>query len=374
MIRWVITLGSLVAVAGCVSHTEQFYRGGTSPVATPHVAARLLMVGDAGHSTSDSSVLRALTQRASVDPERTLVVFLGDNIYPAGLPAAEANDYATAAAHLRAQIDAVRASGARGVFVPGNHDWDNSGPDGLNAVKRQAKFIREHGAGKLRTLPSEGEPGPVCEEFAGLRLVFLDTQWWLHAYAKTHADDPDYGTTILTRLDLCLKTSGDRKTVVFAHHPLQTRGPHGGFATWQDHLFPLTRLDERLYFPFPGLGSAYVWARDHGASNQDLTGSKNVHMGQMLERVLQRSEPLLFAAGHEHNLQVSQGLHGSRFHVVSGSGSGLSDVGDGPETLFAQAAPGFVELEVTQAGRAVATVHSQNGTAEVRPVWRYVLE
>jgi hypothetical protein len=374
VIRRLALLFTLLSLTGCWSQTEIFYRGGTSPVASPHVGTRLLLVGDAGHSTPESPVLLALRARASVTPERTLVAFLGDNIYPAGLPSPESTSYAAAASHLSAQIDAVRTSGARAVFVPGNHDWDNSGPDGLQALRRQTAFVDHHSAGAMRLIPTNGEPGPVCESFGDLYLVFLDTQWWLHTHERSHGANADYEQAILSRLRRCLTAGAGRKVVVLAHHPLQTEGPHGGFANWRDYLFPLTRWAEWFYLPLPVLGSAYVLARQLGVTNQDLAGAKNAHMVAQLEGILRQAPPLIFAAGHEHTLQVANGNRGSRFHVVSGSGSELSDVGEGPDTLFAQSSPGFIELEFTEAGRVIATVHSQNGEENVHPVWRYVLQ
>ncbi len=298
MIRWFAACSGVVLFTSCVSHTDMYYSGGTRPVTTPHVSTRLLLVGDAGHSTADSPVLRALTQRASLAPAVTLVVYLGDNIYPSGLPAPESTAYPTAAAHLSAQIDAVRASGANAVFVPGNHDWDNSGAEGLEAIQRQAAFVSERSDNTFRMVPSGGEPGPVCEDFVDLRLVFLDTQWWLHEHEKPHSQDAKGEARILEELGHCVSDTHGREVVVMAHHPLQTHGPHGGFATWQDHLFPLTRLVKWLYVPFPVLGSGYVLARALGVTNQDLAGAKNAHMVAQLVATLSAAEPLLFAAGH----------------------------------------------------------------------------
>src|SRR5690606_13297749 len=79
--------GVLLALASC-GYRAPYRIGGTSPTTHSHVAHRLLLIGDAGYSRSDSKVLAALKQRSMASPELTTVVFLGDNIYPAGLPEA----------------------------------------------------------------------------------------------------------------------------------------------------------------------------------------------------------------------------------------------------------------------------------------------
>ncbi len=368
MCLW-LALVSLVW-AGCAPPGP--YRvGGTAPVVHSHVAYRLLLIGDAGYSDSDSKVLAALKERAEANPEITTVAFLGDNIYPAGMPSERAASRPLAEARLLAQIDAVLGTGAETIFLPGNHDWDNSGPDGWQAIQRQQDFIEKESDGLFRLLPKGGDPGPVCEDKPGARLIMLDTQWWLHRHARPVSSE----ARVLERLDSCLSTAGDRVVVVLAHHPLQTYGLHGGEATLQDHLFPLSRLRPWLWAPLPGLGSAYVWARRSGASNQDMSGSRNQHMVLQLQGVLSKHEPLLYAAGHDHNLQVLRGNRGSQFTVVSGSGSLTTDVGSGEETLFAHEALGFIEIEFTHARRVLLTVHSVQGKqSSIGPLWRFVLE
>src|SRR5262249_18753666 len=117
---------------------------------------RLLLIGDAGDPNPDGEPgLQALAQQVNRIPERTTVVFLGDNIYERGMPlptepidpaTEEALETATEVARviisdvfqtrqeaeriINAQVDVVRGTGARAIFVPGNHDWDQFQPFG----------------------------------------------------------------------------------------------------------------------------------------------------------------------------------------------------------------------------------------------------
>ncbi len=316
---------------------------------------RLLLVGDGGFAEPGSPVAAALAARASEYPENTSVLFLGDNIYPAGLPPLAHEERAEAERHLLAQIEPLRGIDVEVIFVPGNHDWDNSGADGLAALLRQEQFLIEHGTPRTRMIPSGGQPGPVCLDRASLRLVVLDTQWWLHEYERPS----DVGEQeVLSGLRGCLESADGRQVVVAAHHPLITHGPHGGFIDWTDHVFPLTRLHPWAYVPLPIIGSLYPLVRSNGVSPQDMKHEKNVALVNTLVEELREARPLLYAAGHDHSLQVQEMSAGPRFHVVSGGGSRPSTVTHDDSTLFAVAQLGFMELDFDAAGRALLKIHT----------------
>jgi hypothetical protein len=99
---------------------------GASPDAT------LLLVGDAGAPRTPEPLLDALAREATeavaaLGRERVSIAFLGDNVYPHGLRAPDHPDRARDEARLLSQLAVVHGSGARGWFVPGNHDWENGG-------------------------------------------------------------------------------------------------------------------------------------------------------------------------------------------------------------------------------------------------------
>ena len=57
------------------------------PAATPaDVESTLFLIGDAGAPSEDEPVLAALEQMVRATPEPKYLVYLGDNIYPRGLP------------------------------------------------------------------------------------------------------------------------------------------------------------------------------------------------------------------------------------------------------------------------------------------------
>lgn len=298
---------------------------GASPTPDPGLDTALLLIGDAGApDPKGEAVLRALSASASQDSARTLVLFLGDNLYPRGMPAPEDRARTEAERRLGAQLDAVRIAGLRAIFVPGNHDWAAEGADGWNAVQRAGAFVREHGPESARMLPEGGCPGPdVVDLGRRVRLVLLDTQWFLHAHEKprdpTSSCPADSADEVVSALRAALQGAGGREVVVAAHHPLASGGPHGGRFSLRQHVFPLTDWKGWLWLPLPGLGSTYPAARKAGLSPQDLSSEANEHMRAVLHSAFEGRTPIAFASGHDHSLQVIA-ADSPRYLLVSGAG------------------------------------------------------
>jgi hypothetical protein len=331
------------------------------PAATPpplaDVESSVFLIGDAGVPAASDPVLTELTKQAARDPARSLIAFLGDNIYPRGMPAPRAPGRQDAERRLRAQIEAARASGAPAIFVPGNHDWADRG-SGWEGIRRQGAFVAEHGGGRITMEPPGGCPGPVVRDLGErLRVVAVDTEWWLYRGAKpvdpTSSCPADSEQEVLEALGNAIRSAGDRRVVVVAHHPLASGGTHGGNFTWSDHLFPLRARHPWLWIPLPGVGSGYPMARQRGVSNQDMSGTLNRKMREALAGVFTKHPPLVYAAGHEHNLQVLKGKD-TPYLLVSGAGAfgHLTRVHDTRATLFARTASGFMRIDVDKDGEA----------------------
>src|SRR5438067_698871 len=147
----ILAVCAAAAVAGCVHDTIRLAPSPEPVVALDTTAIRqtLLFMGDAGEAHAGDPSLRALRAAADERPERTTILFLGDNVYDDGLPDSTARDFAAKAAVLRAQVEA--SGRARVVFLPGNHDWNRqdkvrSWTAGPPTLGREARFVaREAG-------------------------------------------------------------------------------------------------------------------------------------------------------------------------------------------------------------------------------------
>ena len=347
-----------------------------SPTEPGDIEHTVFLIGDAGHLRPDEPVFDALAPLAPADSTRGTLVFLGDNIYPAGLPPEGHPDRKEAEDVLEQQLELARRTRLRTIFIPGNHDWARHRPEGWDAVRRQAAYITAHGSNAVMR-PADGCPGPEIED-AGtvLRLIALDTQWWLHAGPRPgegSACGARNGSEVVAQLGAAITSSNGRHVVVLGHHPLATGGEHGGHFRTRDHLFPLRSVASWLWLPLPGIGSLYPAARANGYSPQDLSSPINRVMREALARGMEQQRPLVYASGHEHNLQVIRG-NTARWLLVSGSG--VSDhqswVTWSDSTAFAVEAAGFMRLDVMQGGRVrlgVIAVASNGAAREVFSRW-----
>jgi hypothetical protein len=338
---------------------------GASSVAAPRPepkqseppAFSLFLIGDAGKpAPGGEPVLVSLRRDVALAGTRAAVAFLGDNVYPAGLPAPGTNDRAEMERRLDAQLDAVRGSGARVVLIPGNHDWQKGGKDGWEAVKRQERYVEERGGPGVSFVPDGGCPGPVVIDVSDrLRLLALDTQWWLQSQARPQGPSSgcEAGTEgeVIAGLREALAGAGSREVVVIAHHPLVSGGPHGGHFTLRQHLFPLTDAKHGLWLPLPLVGSLYPVARGAGVSPQDQTSGEYRHMRESLAGALRERPPLAWASGHEHVLQVIESPEWGRV-LLSGAGyfGHASPVGEVPGSLYRASRAGYLRLDLLSDG------------------------
>ena len=266
------------------------------------IETTLFLIGDAGEPDprNNAFVLDSMKRQAAEAPGRAVIVFLGDNVYPNGVPVDSSLTWPDARRRLETQVNSVPA-GARGIFLPGNHDWQESGAYGLYAVRLQERMIASLAAGRdIRMLPGNGCPGPVAFEAGRLRFIALDTQWWLHDFivrdAQSKCNTTVGGVTLALR-ELVKTTPDGHVTIVAGHHPLMTGGEHGGYCG--------------LTGPF----------RRFGGYSQDILSSLNRTMRDSLESAFKGKPPLIYAAGHDHNLQVMKGAPNAQYLVVSGAGS-----------------------------------------------------
>lgn len=284
------------AVSSCTPHLR------IEEVPPAQIETTLFLIGDAGEPNPRQSeaALDSLTVQASAAPGRSIIVFLGDNVYPNGIPEEGRAEWADARRRLEAQVNAV-PMGTRAIFIPGNHDWAGMHAFGLYSVRLQEQMLKSLAGGRdLRMLPGNGCPGPAAFDAGRLHFIAVDTQWWLHDYivrdAQSNCLTVPGAVTSALREQVKLKQEG-RVTIVAGHHPLMTGGEHGGYCGVTG---PFRRL---------------------GGGSQDIMSGANRTMRDSLESAFRAQPPLAYAAGHDHNLQVLKGGASVQYLLVSGAGS-----------------------------------------------------
>jgi hypothetical protein len=292
-----------ISVAGIATAVGCHQRVSLEELPADQIETTVFFIGDAGEPDPRQvgAPLDSLTAQASVAPARTIVVFLGDNVYPGGIPVEGAAEWADARRRLEAQIRAIPA-GARGIFVPGNHDWADETAFGLYSIRLQERMIASLAEGRdVRLIPGNGCPGPVPVDVGRLRLVALDSQWWLHSFIVKDSSSHCPATTMATVTAMLrseVRPPGEGRVVlVAAHHPLMTGGAHGGYC---------------------GVTGPY---RRFGGSSQDILSSGNQTMRDSIRSAFTGRPPLAYVAGHDHTLQVLRGGRNVNYILVSGAGS-----------------------------------------------------
>ncbi len=310
----------------------------------------IFLIGDAGSASLEKQepnlkILQAQLERSS---ENSAIVFLGDNIYLNGLPDSTHPRRKFYEGRIIEQMKILENYPGRIFFIPGNHDWDSGGKDGLAAINRQEKFVEEYLDRGNTFLPDDGFPGPVDIELMDddehpllrddIRLVILDTQWWLHKHEKPYGDTGEYelfdGGDFLNELeDILLKREKDF-LVVAAHHPLVTNGPHGGYLPPSTHLKP------------PVFGTLYALYRRVFGLEQDVNHYKYRNMADTFRSLWGSKDHLIYASGHSHNLQYfrEEGKRLTRHYVVTGAGTKENYVADGRGAEFNYKGEGFTKL------------------------------
>ncbi len=354
--------------------------------ATEDLDARLVLIGDTGEYKPQHPNYALLAREARRNPNRTLILFLGDNVYPRGMPAdteAELEDRLASEVVLQQQIDAVRFTGARAVLLPGNHDWDRSGARGQERVLAQQEFIERHAyPGDIRLRPRDACPGPVTVDIGiRVRVVLTDSQWLLTPPAQRRGTrcewgpegagqiyDPADNADVYAKLREIIASSTDKDLVFATHHPLRTRGPHGGYVSLKHWIFPLTGFRSWLWLPVPLLYPALRYGVKR--SDQDLVGTQNSLMVEALLEVYTSTskQPLIAAAGHEHALQVFEEPGTALYHLVSGGGVKHEPTGRTDRSLFKHAAVGLMVLDYFTDGRVGLRVLEPRGVGEAEEV------
>ncbi len=305
---------------------------------------KVYLVGDAGEDTIPGKALLMLKDELIANSNSS-VIFLGDNVYPSGLK----KNNKESLLHLESQLQILKEYKGNVFFIPGNHDWDAQKRNGLNVLKNQEEYVQDYlkknssvlNKEKTTFLPKYGLPGPATVMLADrLRLIIIDTQWFLHFYKKNSIGSKNETKELCyKRLDSLLAFSkiNNEQVIIAAHHPIYSNGQHG--RTKQPFRFFINCTPLQI-FGLLGLNRLY---------SQDLSGPRYRKMCKEMLSSISKYDNIVYASGHEHNLQCFK-KNANRF-IVSGSASKRSKLMSRKrfDSVFQDdKTTGFIKLEYTE--------------------------
>jgi hypothetical protein len=123
---------------------------------------RVILIGDAGEQKKDVQPVIEYIKKTFTLDKNTTVIYLGDNIYPQGLPSHYASNYDEKKQVLDSQANIVLGTEATAYFIAGNHDWMQGRKGGYQQVINQYRYIQSLQRPNVQFVPADVCPGPVA--------------------------------------------------------------------------------------------------------------------------------------------------------------------------------------------------------------------
>ncbi|WP_196889600.1 metallophosphoesterase [Aureivirga sp. CE67] len=329
------------------------------PYGESQIDYQVFLVGDAGNAMPNDTLssLSVLEQDLAKASDKSSVIFLGDNIYPNGMPSSKKEaERKLAEYRLKAQTDILKGFKGQPIFIPGNHDWRH----GIKGLERQQKFIEEQLNSKDVYFPEAGCPLEKIKLTDDIVVIAVDSQWFLEDWDKNpgiNENCPIIKTRdkFFTELEDLIKKNAAKTTILAVHHPLYSNGPHGGQFTVKDNFFTF-----KSRVPLPVIGTFMNTLRKtSGASPQDLQNKIYNDFILRVSTLAQESENLILVSGHEHNLQY---IHKNNTpQIISGSGSKTSGARAVDGGQFSYGGLGYAVLDVYKNGSVWVSYFATKG-------------
>jgi calcineurin-like phosphoesterase family protein len=358
---WLIGLLALIAliiyyVANSKKRRTAFYQKDNKgwriikPRTEQRISYTIFLIGDAGAGSLMKTepnfvILRDQLLKAGAN---SAIYFLGDNVYPYGLPEPTHPLHREGERRLLEQLKILKDFKGRICFISGNHDWNKGRRGGYKAMMRQQAYIEAYFGREDVYLPRNGCPGPEEVKLSDeITAVVINTQWWVHSGKRPEGKEDgckvDNEHEFFVELERMLEKNRDKKIIVIGHHPVYSQAYHGGHFNMKQHLFPLTEVGHKLYIPFPLLGSIYPMYRKYIGSREDMAHPKYKSMRKRLIGIFSKYDNLIYAAGHDHNLQYLR--ENKQHYIISGAGCKVNYVKHGKGAQFTHAHKGFFRLD-----------------------------
>ncbi len=355
---WLVAL-----MAGCATQRAKY--GDLQAVDIEPTSAKVLhtfyLIGDGGKSPEGklNPALKLFKERLAKADTNSTTIFLGDNVYPAGLPPEKDEQYKEAINSLDAQLKTLEDFKGKPLFIPGNHDWYSEGLEGLNL---QQVYIQNKLDSQKVFFPENGCPIETIEVNDDIMIIVVDTEWYLTNWDK-HPNMNDRCTIkdrekFFEEIEGLIKKNTDKTTILALHHPMTTYGLHGGQFSMKRNLYPSNNG-----VPLPIVGSLInVLRKTTGASREDLSNKRYNELRKRILTLAQYSEKVIIVSGHEHSLQYI--VEENTPQIVSGSGAKQEATRLLNGSRFSAGKMGYAKLEVYNDGSSNVYFYGVDGTEQ----------
>ena len=329
-------------------------------MANHQLVYEVILIGDSGNiKRNQPDELLELIKVHLPNTTDSAVIFLGDNVYPKGFPDIDDPLRKDAEIVLLNHQKALKDYKGRVIFISGNHDWHKGKDDGLAYFLRQQKFLQKIFNNQDILLPQNGCPGPIELDVSNqLVIVAINTQWWIQKGERPIGNKYECSVAIeedfFIQLIEILEKNKQKRILVIGHYPIYSYSLHGGRYQLKHHLFPFTLYKKNVYLPFPLIGSLLPLYRKYFGAKEDLSHPRFKILRARLKAIFKKYPKLIYAAGHEHNLQLIEKNNNS--FIVSGAASKSTYVLSSKYSRFGISAKGFFKLKFYSDNRVAVEV------------------
>jgi hypothetical protein len=340
-----------------------------TPPDSSRISYSVFLIGDVGKPLAADKggepSLNYLRKQIMAAGAKSTTVYLGDNIYEYGMPEEGASDRRESERRIVDQLNVLRGYAGEKYMIPGNHDWKQGRAGAVDQVNRQQRFVENYlnndSAAFSYTgdffIPRDACPGPFEVRLQdNLVMIAINSQWFLQGggerpYGANSGCGVANEVDFFTQLEDLINQNKGRNIMVVAHHPILSDGIHGGFFTLADHIFPLSIIYKFAYLPLPVIGSVYPFARKYGGISQDIPHPLYQAYKKGLEDIFAKHPNIIYATGHEHNLQYFK--TNTYHHIISGSGCKTQHVraGRDADATFSDKEKGFARVNYYEDGQ-----------------------
>lgn len=292
---------------------------------------------------SDTLLTLMEQQLETINRPHTLV-FNGDFLSEDGYSGMSASDH-------KAKVDrllSLRSEQGTIYFVPGDREWDDNGFYGLEKVKALEDYLEGLlGKGK-GLLPEKGCPGPeVVDIGTGLRLIFINTQWFNHTYQRPEEEStkcPELNEEgFWVELDDAIEDAENRNVVIVGHHPSVSYGKYAGYKLSSSQAFP------------PLIGPYIAGYHQNVGNAKDLANAGLKSFGSQLKHRLSFQHSLVYVSGHEYDIQINRVE--DNYYINSGAFVKSKGTAKGRHTLYKQSRRGMVRMDFNKNGAVRTNVY-----------------